>query len=114
MPDRGVDSPHRPPEPPYRPDRDPDSGVHWATAGRDAAGGRARPEAPPSAQPARSPRRRPRRRLPAEVLTDAEVRALMAACDPDTAIGLRHRALLAVLYRAGLRISEALQVRPKD
>jgi site-specific recombinase XerD len=38
----------------------------------------------------------------------------MASCDPDTAIGLRHRALLAVLYRAGLRISEALQVRPKD
>jgi site-specific recombinase XerD len=63
-----------------------------------------------------SPRRlrqRPRRRLPAEVLTDKEVRALLAACD-DTVIGLRHRALLAVLYRAGLRISEALQLRPKD
>lgn len=89
---------------------DPNAGVHWATAGRDAEPGLA----PPPAPPARSPRRRPRRRLPAEVLTDEEVRKLMTACDPDTAIGLRHRALLAVLYRAGLRISEALQLRPKD
>ena len=28
--------------------------------------------------------------------------------------GLRNRALLTVLYRAGLRISEALELRPKD
>src|SRR5690348_2467919 len=101
MPDRGVDSPDRPPQLPYRPAPDPDAGVHWATAGRDADAGRTRPNGPSPAPPARSPRRRPRRRLPAEVLTDEEVRKLMAACDPDTAIGLRHRALLAVLYRAG-------------
>jgi site-specific recombinase XerD len=47
------------------------------------------------------------------VLTDAEVRALMAAC-PGTPVGLRNRALIAVMYRAGLRIREALELRPKD
>ena len=109
MSDRAFDSPDRPTHAPHRPDLH--AGVHWATAGRDAHHAVFRPETVP---PARPPRNRPRRRLPAEVLTDDEVRALMAACDPDTVIGLRHRALLAVLYRAGLRISEALQLRPKD
>jgi site-specific recombinase XerD len=62
---------------------------------------------------ARPRRPKPRTRRPAEVLTDAEVRALMAACG-DGSIGDRHRALLAVMYRAGLRISEALALRPHD
>jgi integrase len=93
---------------------DPDAGTHWSTASRDADPASGYLDARPPAVPSRAPRKRPRRRLPAEVLTDAEVRALIAACDADTAIGLRHRALLAVLYRAGLRISEALQLRPKD
>ncbi|MFN0131463.1 MAG: tyrosine-type recombinase/integrase [Phycisphaerales bacterium] len=60
-----------------------------------------------------SSRRKPRRRLPPEVLTDAEVRALMNACG-GSATGLRNRALIALLYRAGLRIREALELRPKD
>ncbi len=64
--------------------------------------------------PARPPRRKPARRFPAEVLTRDEAAALMVACDASTAVGLRNRALIAVMYRAGLRIAEALSVRPKD
>jgi integrase/recombinase XerD len=62
----------------------------------------------------RSNGRKPTRRYPPEVLTDAEVRALMDACPSTSATGLRNRALLAVLYRTGLRISEALDLYPKD
>lgn len=57
---------------------------------------------------------RPKRRLPPEVLTDAEVRALMEACGRYTPTGLRNRALIALLYRSGLRINEALGLYPKD
>lgn len=53
-------------------------------------------------------------RRPAEWLTPAEVKALLAACDGTTLTGLRNRALLAVLWRAGLRCSEALDLRPVD
>jgi site-specific recombinase XerD len=48
------------------------------------------------------------------VLTDAEVRALMAACSSTSASGIRNRALIALLYRSGLRLSEALDLYPKD
>ena len=58
--------------------------------------------------------KRPSRRLPPEVLTDAEVCALMRACSPYAPTGLRNRALIALLYRAGLRINEALSLYPKD
>ncbi len=57
---------------------------------------------------------RPKRRLPPEVLSDDEVRALMQACGRYAPTGLRHRALIALLYRAGLRINEALRLYPKD
>ncbi len=53
------------------------------------------------------------RRYPAEVLTSAEVAALMAAMNGG-ATGDRNRALVAVLYRAGLRLSEALALKPSD
>src|SRR5690606_28263361 len=56
-------------------------------------------------------RRKPRRRFPPEVLSDEEVRALLDAC-PDTHTGVRNRALLALLYRGGLRLGEALKLRP--
>jgi site-specific recombinase XerD len=58
--------------------------------------------------------RKPKRRFPPEVLTDAEVRALMAACSSASATGIRNRALIALLYRSGLRLSEALDLYPKD
>ncbi|MCC6428640.1 MAG: ISL3 family transposase [Phycisphaerales bacterium] len=61
----------------------------------------------------RKRRPKPRTRRPAEVLTDAEVRILLAACGDDL-VGIRHRALLVMMYRAGLRISEALSLRPHD
>ena len=57
---------------------------------------------------------RPPRRLPPEVLTDAEVSALMNACGRFTPTGIRDRALIALLYRTGLRINEALHLYPKD
>ena len=54
------------------------------------------------------------RRFPPEVLTDAEVRALMDACGDGGPTHARNRALIAVLYRSGLRVSEALALYPKD
>ena len=59
-------------------------------------------------------RSKPKRRFPPEVLNDAEVRALLAACGDRTFPERRNRALLVLLYRGGLRISEALQICPKD
>jgi len=64
---------------------------------------------------ARHPARtKPKRRLPPEVLTDTEVCALMEACGRYAPTGVRTRALIALLYRAGLRINEALSLYPKD
>ena len=54
------------------------------------------------------------RKLPAEALPRAEVHALLRACSRRAPSGLRNRALLAVLYRAGLRIGEALALEPRD
>ena len=54
------------------------------------------------------------RKRPAEVLTEAEVRSLLAACSRRAPTGIRDRALLNVLYRAGLRIEEALNLKPAD
>jgi site-specific recombinase XerD len=42
------------------------------------------------------------------------VEALRAACSRRAPTGIRNRALLAVLFRSGLRISEALALYPKD
>src|SRR5947209_2738202 len=60
------------------------------------------------------PRRKPKRRFPAEVLSDAEVRALLVACGNSTMSERRNRALLVLLYRGGLRVGEALMLQPKD
>ena len=54
------------------------------------------------------------RKLPPELLTREEVRALLQACSSNSASGLRNRALLVTLYRAGLRLDEALTLRPAD
>ena len=53
-------------------------------------------------------------KLPPEPLTTAEVRALLAACSTRAPTGIRNRALLVVLWRAGLRCAEALDLQPKD
>ena len=52
--------------------------------------------------------------LPPEVLTEGEVRALIGACSKRGVTGHRNRALLAILWRTGVRISEALELRPHD
>ena len=54
------------------------------------------------------------RRFPAELLSPEEVRALLRACSARAPTGIRNRALIAVLYRGGLRISEALALHAKD
>jgi site-specific recombinase XerD len=54
------------------------------------------------------------RKFPPEVLSEAEVRALMAGCSKRVPTGVRNRALLALLWRSGLRISEALALKPSD
>lgn len=53
------------------------------------------------------------KKYPAEPLTREEVNRLLAACGRGPA-GLRNRALLVVLWRSGIRISEALSLYPKD
>jgi site-specific recombinase XerD len=66
-------------------------------------------------QRAATPRRaRPKRRFPPEVLSDDEVRMLLAAIRGESLSAVRNRALVAVLYRSGLRINEALTLYPKD
>ena len=54
------------------------------------------------------------RKLPPEVLIPDEVVALMGACSKRAPTGLRNQALIVVLWRGGLRIGEALALRPKD
>jgi len=55
------------------------------------------------------------RKFPVEVLAIEEYVALLnAAGPPHLTSSLRNRALLAILYGAGLRVSEALKLYPKD
>jgi site-specific recombinase XerD len=54
------------------------------------------------------------KRLAPEVLTSAEAIALMGACSKRAPTGLRNQALIVILWRGGLRIGEALALRPKD
>jgi integrase/recombinase XerD len=60
----------------------------------------------------RTPRRA--RRLPRHVLTPAEMDRLLALPDVRTALGLRDRALLEVLYGTGLRFSELADLAVGD
>lgn len=53
-------------------------------------------------------------KYPAEPLTPEEVGALIGACSVDCPTGIRNRALIVLLYRGGLRISEALDVEVRD
>lgn len=54
-----------------------------------------------------------RRSLPRGVGAD-QVAGLLGACDPDTAIGARDRALVVILVRLGLRAGEAARLRLDD
>jgi site-specific recombinase XerD len=51
---------------------------------------------------------------PPEVLAPDEVKALIRASSNRAPTGIRNRALITVMYRAGLRLSEALALKPKD
>lgn len=53
------------------------------------------------------------RRFPAEHYSRSEVSALLAATK-RTWYGARDHALIVVLWRSGLRLAEALALRPKD
>jgi len=52
-------------------------------------------------------------KFPVETLTEAEVSDLLKACGKGAA-GLRNQAIVVTLYRGGLRVSEALDLYPKD
>src|SRR5216683_1702807 len=52
--------------------------------------------------------------LDADLLTTAEVEALLRACSSRAATGVRNRAMIALLWRTGLRISEALALKLKE
>lgn len=54
------------------------------------------------------------KRYPVEILTPDEVRALLRVCSSRAPTGIRNQALIATLYRCGLRVSEALALKPKD
>jgi integrase/recombinase XerD len=54
------------------------------------------------------------RKFPAELLTSAEVAALLRQCSVTAPTGIRNRALITVMYRAGLRVNEALALRASD
>jgi integrase/recombinase XerD len=49
-----------------------------------------------------------------DIPTEAEIRAILAKCSRTAPTGIRDRALITVLYRTGLRISEALDLKSAD
>jgi integrase/recombinase XerC len=55
-----------------------------------------------------------KKRYPIEVLTKDEVRALLEACGQEKWTDRRNYTLLVLLWRTGLRIAEALALRPCD
>lgn len=53
-------------------------------------------------------------RFPPEILTPDEARALLYTPSSRAPTGLRNRAIIAALYGGGLRLSEALALKPSD
>ena len=51
---------------------------------------------------------------PLHILTPTEVRQLITQCSTRAPTGIRDAALIAVLYRGGLRLSEALALYARD
>lgn len=71
----------------------------------------------PATKPGYNAGRRPgnaSRKWPAEVLTLTEVWLLMTGCSRTSSTGLRNRAIIATLYRGGLRCAECLGLYPHD
>jgi site-specific recombinase XerD len=54
------------------------------------------------------------RTFPPEIYSREEMKQLITACSHRAPTGIRNRALIVIGYRAGLRITEALALRPKD
>lgn len=54
------------------------------------------------------------KKYPAEPLARSEVEALIKTCSKRAPTGVRNAALISLLWRSGLRISEALSLKPKD
>ncbi len=54
------------------------------------------------------------RKLPAEPLTAAEIRQLLAAASNRSSSGIRLRAMIGIMYGAGLRLAETLDLFPRD
>jgi integrase/recombinase XerD len=53
-------------------------------------------------------------KYPPVVLSPEEVSALLATCSREYPSGIRNRALIMLLYRSGLRVSEILGLRPSE
>jgi site-specific recombinase XerD len=53
-------------------------------------------------------------KFPAEVLSDKEISRLLTACSRRGPTGLRNRAIIVVMWRAGLRIAEVLALELRD
>jgi site-specific recombinase XerD len=51
---------------------------------------------------------------PVEILTPTEAEQLLKQCSAKAPTGIRNRALITLLYRGGLRISEALALKVDD
>jgi site-specific recombinase XerD len=54
------------------------------------------------------------RRFGPERLSDEEVQAILAQCGRDSLTGIRNKAMIATLWRTGIRSAELLALRPKD
>jgi site-specific recombinase XerD len=54
------------------------------------------------------------KKYPPEPLTPAEMQRLLDGCSRKAPTGIRNRAMLTLLYRSGLRVSELLALRPSD
>ena len=53
------------------------------------------------------------KKFPPDPLTPHEAQAIIDAC-PQNKTGIRNRALLTLMYRSGLRVGEALSLRPSS
>lgn len=58
--------------------------------------------------------RQRQQRLEADLLIQPEIEAVLEQCPAEAWTGLRNRTLIIVLWRTGLRISEALALQEKD